>query len=295
MALMEHVLNLAEPALLLGVIALFLRSGSAGRFPALASWLGLRLTWLLFLQAVLSLHLPSQVYQYGYYAGYIVCSVAIFFVIQEIFRHLMEPVPGLRRLGLIAFRWITIISVIISAVAVVSPSNGKGFQINLIALQLMRSISIMELCLLVFLALAIHSLGRSFRSRIFGIALGFGLQATLDLILSAFSSARADFAVFGAHTTVHNIALTVTAITLLIWMVYFLVPEPAGERMKIVLPLESPILRWNEIAKALGHSSPQVAVGTDASGFFLQDVERVVDKVLAKNALNSSDAIKGSR
>jgi hypothetical protein len=290
MVLLEHILNLAEPALLLGVMALFFRSGGAGRYPALASYFGLRFASIFFLDAVHYFRIPDPVYLYGYYAGYIICSVAVFFVIQEVFRHLMEPVPGLRRLGLIAFRWITIISIIISTVAVAFPINAKGFQINLVALQLMRSISIMELCLLVFLALAIHSLGRSFRSRIFGIALGFGLQASLDLVMSAFSSARPGLAGPGMNSTANGVALIFTTITLLIWLGYFLVPEPAAEQMKIVLPSESPILRWNEIAKALGHSAPQIAVGSDASGFFLQDVERVVDKVLAQNALSAAQA-----
>ncbi len=48
----------------------------------------------------------------------------------------------------------------------------------------MRCISILEICLLAYLALSIHSLGRSLRGRVFGLGLGFGLQACGELISS---------------------------------------------------------------------------------------------------------------
>jgi hypothetical protein len=58
-------------------------------------------------------------------------------------------------------------------------------------------------------------------------------------------------------------------------------PEPA--RLPVVMPANSTIYRWNEIASALGHTGTQVAVQQPANGFFLTDVERVVEKVLARN------------
>jgi len=50
-----------------------------------------------------------------------------------------------------------------------------------------------------------------------------------------------------------------------------------------MLPVSSTILRWNEIACALGHTGTQVAVQQPASGFFLSDVEKVVEDVLTRN------------
>jgi hypothetical protein len=51
----------------------------------------------------------------------------------------------------------------------------------------------------------------------------------------------------------------------------------------LLLPINSTIYRWNEIASALGHSGTQVAVQQPANSFFLTDVERVVEKVLNRN------------
>jgi hypothetical protein len=289
MALLQHVLILAEPLLLLAVLGSLIRSGGAHRFPALVWYLCLRLVTEAYLVVLLYVPLPPTgrtvsytFFFYSYYACYVICAVAIFFVIQEIFSQLMEPVPGLQRLGLLAFRWIAIISAVISVVVVALPANSSTFQLHLAALQLMRCVSILELCLLVFLVLAIQSFGRSFKSRLFGIAFGFGVQAATELVMSAVVARHP-----GLNSTANGIVQIFLTLTLMIWTAYFLMPEPAQERSKIVLPTTSPLLRWNEIAKALGHSAPQIAVGSASSGFFLQDVEQVVDKVMARNALNA--------
>ncbi len=50
----------------------------------------------------------------------------------------------------------------------------------------------------------------------------------------------------------------------------------------VVLPPQSMLARWNSLAKGLGQLS-QPAVAGAPTGFFLQDIEGVVDRVLAKN------------
>jgi hypothetical protein len=52
-----------------------------------------------------------------------------------------------------------------------------------------------------------------------------------------------------------------------------------------MVPAHSTILRWNEIATALGHTGTQVAV-QPAEGFALTDVERALEGVLARNLKN---------
>jgi hypothetical protein len=68
---------------------------------------------------------------------------------------------------------------------------------------------------------------------------------------------------------------SVILVLLGIWVAYCAVPEPA--RQPLVMPVNSTILRWNEIASALGHTGTQVAV-QPAGGFVLTDVERVVER-----------------
>ena len=62
---------------------------------------------------------------------------------------------------------------------------------------------------------------------------------------------------------------------------YSILPEPA--RKPILIPASSTIYRWNEIASALGHTGTQVALQQPANEYFLSDVERLVERALARN------------
>lgn len=289
MAHLQDILIKLEPAFLLIAAIAFFRSGAARRMQALAAYFVVRGAQAAFLETVLSVWgngmpacdtLRYEVYFYGYWISYIACAVTIFFVVQEVFKRVMEPVPGLRRLGLMAFRWVSIVSAVVCLGAVALPaafSNTNGDRIGPVGLQTMRCVSVMELCLLAFLALSIHALGRSFRSRLFGVGLGFGVQAAADLIFTALSAKYP-----GLSSTAALSMQIITTLVLVTWTIYFLVPEPAVERKMVVLPPQSMLARWNSLAKGLGQLS-QPAVAGAPTGFFLQDIEGVVDRVLAKN------------
>jgi hypothetical protein len=282
-----NVLEFAEPVLI-GLSLMFLvKSGKSKRFPAMITYLSLRAASSVVLEIILNLNrfthisetLQYSVYFYTYWPFYTLSAVAIFFVIREIFCHITEPVPGIRRFGLLAFNWVAVISAIIS-VSSALPLKGLGAGLMSIGFQVMRCVSILELCLLAFLALFIHSLGRSFRSLAFGIALGFGLQAAMELIVSVVASRSTVL-----DSNLNIILQVVITCVLSGWLAYFVLPEPAAEREAITLPVSSPLIRWNEIANALGHSTPHVAVGQSGASF-LKDVEQVVDKVLTKNSIS---------
>lgn len=289
MAHLQDILTRLEPAFLLIAAIAFFRSGAARRLPALATYFSVRATQTLFFEVVLHVWgeglplcntLRYSFYFYGYWISYLINAVAIFFVVQEVFKRAMEPVPGLRRLGLMAFRWVSIVSAVVCVGAIALPDammQGGTDRLATICLQTARCVSVMELCLLAFLALSIHALGRSFRSRLFGVGLGFGLQAGADLVFTALSARYP-----GLTSTAALGLQAATTVVLVSWSVYFLVPEPAVERKMVVLPPQSMLARWNSLAKGLGQLS-QPAVAGAPTGFFLQDIEGVVDRVLAKN------------
>lgn len=283
-----HALVNIEP--LLDVVALMalLRAGLSRRYPAMTTYLAFRcftegfLFFILKERELFNIAPRTQAltYIYSYWILYALGAVAIFFVLQEIFKAVMEPVPGLQRLGLIAFRWVTLVSVVlVLAMSAIPRHGGAGLDVYLCAIttQVMRCIAVLEICLLGFLALSVHSLGRSFRGRAFGIALGFGMEAAGDLIMSVMATKP------GTIWSLANLFLmSASVITLTVWAVYFALPEPAEERGPITLPVTSPLLRWNDIASALGQRPAHVALGARSSSFFLQDVEQVVDKFLTK-------------
>ncbi len=124
MAHLQDILTRLEPAFLLIAAIAFFRSGAARRLPALATYFSVRATQTLFFEVVLHVWgeglplcntLRYSFYLDGYWISYLINAVAIFFVVQEVFKRAMEPVPGLRRLGLMAFRWVSIVSAVVCA------------------------------------------------------------------------------------------------------------------------------------------------------------------------------------
>ena len=284
------ILYAAEPLLMVVAMIALLRSRQHRRFPALFAFVTVRLTSTVILQLLMHAHRFITVsektvyscYFYTYWFSYFAGAIVVYLVIQEMFRASMEPFPGLRWLGTITFRWVACISFVATAAALLTPGNkGDKFLLALVA-QVMRCESLFILSLLLFLMLAAGKLGLSYRSRVFGMSFGFGIMAASDLVVSA------AFLHFGHHnmmtSTISVITTSTSLLTLCVWTGYFLQPEPV--RRAAVLSPSSPLARWNEIAITLGQSTPRVPVAVPASDFFLQDVEKVVDRILIKNSLH---------
>ena len=284
-----NTLYTAEPLLMVVAMVTLLRSREHRRFPALFAYVTVRLTSSVILHLLMHAHRFITVsetavyscYFYTYWCSYVAGAIVVFLVIQELFQSSMDPFPGLKWLGTISFRWVACISFVATSAALLTP-GGKGNRFVLALLgQAMRCESVFILSLLLFLMLAAGKLGLSYRSRVFGISFGFGIMAGSDLVVSA------AFLHFGDNmltSTVSVVTTSASLVTLVVWSAYFLLPEPA--RRITALSASSPLARWNEIATTFGHSTPRVPVAVPASDFFLQDVEKVVDRILIKNSLH---------
>src|SRR5271168_3790399 len=278
------ILYAAEPLLMVAAMVALLRSREQRRFPALFAYVSLRLGSSAILHFLLQIRrfVPISAeaayawYFYSYWLSYVAGAVIVFMVIQEMFQSSMDPFPGLKWLGTITFRWVACISFVATAAALLTPgSKGDKFLLAMVA-QVMRCESLFILSLLLFLMLAAGKLGLSYRSRVFGISFGFGIMAASDLVVSA------AFLHFGHNmmtSTISVITTTASLLTLAIWSVYFLQPEPA--RRVLALNSSSPLARWNEVVTAIGQNGTRtVPVAVPANDFFLQDVEKVVDRIL---------------
>lgn len=259
---------------------LFWKKGLQKRFPAINVYLSLRigsmpvLLGLLYLQAQPWGHQYFPFYFYPYWAVYIASAISLFFVTLEIFRSVLAAFSGLMRLGTVVFRWVALVSAVAS-LGFISFAHPGVSLIPEFALALMRSVSILELCLLAFICLCINALQLSLKDLAVGFGLGFGLMSANDLILVALVTAKPSL------TTPLQFAYEgVILFALGMWVAYCVMPERL--RKPLVMPANSTIYRWNEIAAALGHGT-KVAVHQPSNGFFLTDVERVVEKVLTRN------------
>ena len=282
------VLSVSEFALWAVLGFLFWKKMLHRRFPAMGHYLALRvgsqpvILALLYIQAqpwgrssIPGYFTYSAFYFYIYWLVYIASAVLLFFVCIEIFRSALSAFPGLLKFGTVIFRWAVLASVIVS-LSTVNFGHGNILLIPEIAFRLMRSVSIVELCLLAFLCLSMNALHLSVRDMAFGISLGFGLMSSGDFIVASFISSKTSLI-----DPLQFVSEAAILGALGLWVAYCALPELA--RKPMVMPVNSTIYRWNEIATALGHSGTQVAVPQPANSFFLTDIESVVDKVLSKN------------
>jgi hypothetical protein len=260
---------------------LFWKKNLHRRFPAMGGYLALRVVSTPVLLFLLSGHVlvDSQMWLISYFclfwAVYIASAVLLFFVCVEVFRSALSAFTGLMKFGTVVFRWAALASVVVS-LSTVSFAHRGILIIPDLAYGLMRSVSILELCLLAFLCMSMNALRLPVRDMSFGIALGFGVMSSNDFVFASLIS----------HTSSLTAPLQFVYESLILfalgtWVAYCALPEPV--RKPVVMAVNSTIYRWNEIASALGHSGTRVAMRQPANSFFLTDVERVVEKVLTRS------------
>ena len=276
-------MTVAEVLLWASLAFMFWSKGLHRRFQAMSYYLALRAIATPLL--LLILHNESQpwardyslgrLYYFGFFATYVAGAVLMFFICIEVFRAALASFPGITNLAIVIFRWAAVVSVIVSLTSINYANRGLVLIAD-VAYGLMHSVSVLELCLLAFLCLSMNALRLTVRDLSFGIAFGFGVMTSGDFIVASWSSHFTS-----ANDPVQFVFEALVLASLGIWMLYCVLPEPA--RKPVLMPASSTIYRWNEIASALGHTGTKVAVQQPANSFFLSDVERVVEKVLARN------------
>ncbi|MEO6802617.1 MAG: hypothetical protein ABI197_05140 [Granulicella sp.] len=199
-------------------------------------------------------HLAYRLYFYGFWSGYAIESLLGLWLIYSVFNLAMAPLQGLKKLGRLVFCWAAGISLAVALFSALTPHlTQMSFIVNFVS-QLERTQSVLTLCLLLFVTFAIRPMGLTFSSRVFGVSLGLGMQATSQLVSAAWT---AHFQ--GMYTTINAATGIASCVILLLWTTYFALPEP--KRRIVVLPTTSPFLRWNQISQALGDEPGFVAVG----------------------------------
>jgi len=120
---------------------------------------------------------------YSYWTGTMINQFFAFMVIIEVFRNSVRGHDSVRKIGIMMLVGIAVITLVV--VLVMAP-YGSEFDKSAYLLRVMqilqRSIRVIQIGLLVGIFLFLSYLGMSWRHHNFGIALGYGLYATVNLI-----------------------------------------------------------------------------------------------------------------
>ena len=249
----------------LGAIALIWRRRLAREHSALTALLavwslgnGTALLCLFYRQAIgISKPLCYAIYEYSFWIYFFTEFALILLVIYSVFRQAMKPLEGLHRAGRLIFRWVLGVSLILSVGIAVGPHMGTQGPSHALALisQMQQGLSVLMLCLLLFVCFATRYLGLTYRSHIFGVSLGLGIYAVTELMESAWIATRG---VESLYSPVYLFSALGACAVLLTWGTYFAMPVP--ERKMILLPTTSPFFLWNRISEALGDEPGFVAI-----------------------------------
>ncbi len=164
-----------------------------------------------------------------------------FAVIYEIFNSLFSSYAALSRFGRPVFRG-TILLLLGVSIALAIFTKGKDADFPMYALHVLeQSVSILQVGLLVVLFSISAYIGLSWRSGVFGMALGLGTYASVKLGAAALQA----YGVGSGNTFVNLIVMGAFHVSVLIWLYYVYAKEPARVRPITGIP-EHNLEVWNE-------------------------------------------------
>src|SRR3981081_1530268 len=186
------------------------------------------------------------IYFWLFWLGEAINAVLGFKVIHEIFIDVFRPYHTLKDLGTLLFKWAGVVMLLVSVVVAFSNSFDQSPLVHAVT-TLQRSVRIVQLGLILFLLLFSSFLGVSRKQVSFGISLGFGLFAGVELMLMALNSGG--FVRPGNLNLVNMVSLI---FAILVWLGYSLsrkaVRVGAGNHLQTQ--------RWEQGLADLQHSVP---------------------------------------
>lgn len=190
----------------------------------------------------------GQAYTMAWFVGTAVSIVLRFAVVYEIFEHVFSNYPTLKELGTVILRWATVVLMIIAVVLVGYSTTGEIDWAKIAISIVDRAVSVVQCGLLVLLVLLARFLSFQWRSYAFGIALGLGFFASVELGLSAIRTE------LGLSVALDTLALATMAsyhCCVLFWIVTLLLPQ--HEATPVTSIPDHNLEHWNTALQRLLH------------------------------------------
>jgi hypothetical protein len=188
----------------------------------------------------------GDIYATAFYSGLMLSTALRFGIIHEIFAHMFRNYAVLHGLGKPLFRWVTV-GLLLVGLAVAAHQGGhdaRPFTSLVHVLDL--AASILQCGLLFGLFFFSSYLGLSWRSYLFGIALGLGAFASANLVAAAIRSQTG----FLFNNSLNYFTMGTYQGCVLVWAFYLLAPERARQYTVKTLP-ENDLEVWNQELRRL--------------------------------------------
>lgn len=236
------------------VIALVLQATLVGvllakkmwqRFPIFTGYSILSFAFDLGLYSIYHSSIPREFYLKMYWVNEGVGLILGLAVVYEIFNQLLAPYLALRRLAGQIFQIAVGLLAILGCFVVYAQPLGESNHMLAGLMVVEQATRILEVGLLLFLFLFASAFGLHWRQYVFGVALGLGVFAAVELVAVTM---RLQFGV--TANPIFNIVRTVSFnSSLLIWIGYILAPELAVKPAE--MPKRAQLEQWNRAVMEL--------------------------------------------
>jgi hypothetical protein len=238
-----NVLWLAHPVLQTAVAIALLRRKLHRTFPVFFAYILFQIANFVVLYPINRLG-NYEWYFYSYWIGLAISVYLGFRVIHEIFLDVFRPYHTLKDLGTVLFRWAGLVMLLVAIVVAVSSPSGQQSPLTQATLTGERCVRVIQCGLILFLLVFSRYLGISWRQHSFGVALGFGGFASVELSMVAFG--------VGGHissTTADLVNMAAYNVAILVWLSYVLVKSPCREAAANLLQTQ----RWEQTLSDIHH------------------------------------------
>jgi hypothetical protein len=259
-----YVLWVAHPIVQTVIAVAMLRRGQHLEFKYFFAYIAVQ---------ILSFPIVCPAYFYSrtafFYASWITTAISValgFKVIHEAFLDVFRPFHTLRDLGTVLFKWAGLVMLLVAGVVSVSTNSSDTAPWVEAIMTAQRCVRIVQVGMVLFLLFFARYLGVSRRQHSFGIALGFGTFALVELLLIA---SWAGYHLSDLYMGLVNMAAY--NCTLCIWLAYTLMKSPARDASATLLRPQ----RWEQTLSDIQHPS-------QADSSLIPMFEGMVDRALSR-------------
>jgi hypothetical protein len=240
-----YVLWLAHPVFLSGIAGLMLWRGMHRKFKFFFCYI---LTQFISFAIVFAAYWHSYAAAFYLYWAFNAVGVAFGFgVIHEVFVDVFRSFHTLRDLGTVLFKWAGLVMLLVAGVVSVSTNSNEAPPWMQAIITAQRSVRFVQVGMVLLLLVFSQYLGLSRRQHSFGIALGFGSFAVVELAL--ISSA------VGSHLGnpwMSMVNMAAYNASLIVWLGYVAMKSPARDVSASLFQSQ----RWEQSLSDIHHPLP---------------------------------------
>jgi hypothetical protein len=198
----------------------------------------------------------------AYWTGNGISVILAVAVMDEILQHVFKEYGGAQNLGSVIFRWACGLLLVLAIVTAFTSQEGSADRVVAVVLTFDRSVRVMQCGLFCLLMILCRLLKNCWRQQVFGIALGFGVFASIEVILVSVAMRYGG----AAGVTISMLKSAAYNAVTIIWIGY--------------LAQQAHSIPAVEMAPRLDLVLADPAAST---GAFLSMVERAVEDVISRN------------